>query len=251
MFFFHSAKFFMKIHCFSHNLNLFICKYAKKNVSLHKIYNMRRILFCFLLILPSVLWGRTDSTKVYQGFSGGMMLHTGYLFGQNQNAPRDAQGVLCSPQGATFGIGGAIRVHLLNHLRIGGEGFVSTMPSTTTDIRQHLQKGSYVRSGWGGMLIDAYWRCNKILPYIGGTLGGGAMRSLFIIEGDENDWQEEQRAVFHRQPFFLVNPYVGFNWEMTKKVHLTFRFDWMLAIHKRQLALPTGPRIHVGFMFCH
>ena len=28
--------------------------------------------------------------KVYQGFSGGMMLHTGYLFGQDGNAPKTA-----------------------------------------------------------------------------------------------------------------------------------------------------------------
>ena len=43
--------------------------------------------------------------KVYQGFSGGMMLHTGYLFGRDANAPKTAEGRLCSPQGALFGIG--------------------------------------------------------------------------------------------------------------------------------------------------
>ena len=32
---------------------------------------------------------------------------------------------------------------------------------------------------------------------------------------------------------------------------ITFRLDWMLAIHKNELLLPTGPRIYFGFMFTH
>jgi len=212
---------------------------------------MRKILLFFLLGMPALLWADMDSTKIFQGCSGGMLLHTGYLFGQNQNAPRDAEGVLCSPQGAMFGIGGAVRVHLMNHLRIGGEGFVSTMPSTTTDCRQRLQSGSYIRTGWGGVLADAYWRCEKIWPYIGCTLGGGAMRSLYILEGNENDWEEEDRALFHKESFFFLDPYVGLDWCMKEKVHMTFRFDWLVALHHSALVQPTGPRISVGFMFCH
>ena len=92
--------------------------------------------------------------KVYQGFSGGMMLHTGYLFGQDGNAPKTADGRLCSPQGALFGIGGALRVHLWKYLRTGFEGFVSTMPSAITDCRDVLKNGSYVRVGCGGVLAD-------------------------------------------------------------------------------------------------
>ena len=56
--------------------------------------------------------------KVYQGFSGGMMLHTGYSFGQDKNAPLTADGRSTSPQGALFGIGGALRVHLWKYLRL-------------------------------------------------------------------------------------------------------------------------------------
>lgn len=212
---------------------------------------MRKIVIFFLLLVTPIVWARTDSIKVFQGCSGGMMLHTGYLFGQAPNAPHDATGVPYSPQGATFGIGGAMRVHLFNHLRIGGEGFVSTMNSTTTDCRQHLQSGSYIRTGWGGLCMDACWRKEKVWPYIGGTIGGGAMRALYLMEGDEKDWQEEQHAVFHKQPFFCVDPYIGLDWCMKKKVHMTFRLDWLLAIHQQALVMPTGPRLYIGFMFCH
>lgn len=212
---------------------------------------MRKILLFLSLISCGSIWGQTDSIKVFQGFSGGMMLHTGYLSGKDINAPLSAGGVLCSPQGITSGIGGAIRVHLWNHLRVGSEGFISTMKSSATDCRQYLQPGSYVRTGWGGILADACWRGEKIWRYAGGTIGGGAMRSLFLLEGDQNDWAEESRVLLRKQSFFYIDPYVGMDWCLTSKMNVTIRLDWMLAIHHKAIVLPTGPRMYVGFMFCH
>lgn len=217
-----------------------------------RLSDMQRVFFLLLIsvVWALPLWAKNDSVKVYQGFSGGMMLHAGALFGTNKYAPTDATGALCSPQGATFGIGGALRVHLWKYLRVGSEGFVSTMNAATTDCR-NLQSGSYIRTGWGGVLADVCWRGDKVWPYVGGTIGGGAMRSFFLIEGNEDDWKEEERALFHKQTFFMIDPYVGLDWCMTEKVHVTFRLDWMLAIHHRDLLMPSGPRLYVGFMFCH
>lgn len=206
----------------------------------------------WLFLFASCAFGASnDSTRLYQGFSGGMMLHTGYLFGQNPNAPKTEEGVLCSPEGATFGIGGAMRVNLWRLLRIGGEGFVSTMNSPLTNCRQYLQPGSFVRTGWGGINADMCWRDKPIWPYVGASAGGGSMRSFYLLQGNQSDWQEEEKTLFHKQPFVYVDPYVGMDWCMTAKVHLTFRFDWLLAFHHQSLILPTGPRLYVGFMFCH
>ena len=179
-----------------------------------------------------------------------MMLHAGYLFGENADAVLPS-GENISPQGMTRGLGGSMRVHLMKHLRVGCEGFSSTMKSGVTDKRNVLQSGSYVRTGWGGVLADACWRGEKWWPYIGGSVGGGAMRSLYIVEGSQDDWTAEQTAVFHKQGFGYVNPYVGIDYCITKRIHATFRLDWMLAFTKEQLILPTGPRLYVGILFCH
>ena len=150
-----------------------------------------------------------------------------------------------------FGIGGALRVHLWKHLRTGFEGFVSTMPSAITDCRDVLKNGSYVRVGCGGVLADCCWRLDKAWPYIGGTIGGGSMKGLYILDGDQNSWEQDANSTFHKQSFFYITPYVGCDYCLTSKVHITFRLDWMLAIHKSELCLPTGPRLYFGFMFCH
>ena len=115
---------------------------------------MHKTLLFLLLLANYAVWGQTDPVKVYHGFSGGMMLHSGRLFGRDENAPRDAEGVLCSPQGATFGLGGALRIHLFRHLRVGGDGLVSTMNSAATDCWNRLQSGSYIRTGCGGVSAD-------------------------------------------------------------------------------------------------
>ena len=191
-----------------------------------------------------------DKTPIFQGYSGGMMLHAGYLFGKNPSAVLPS-GESISPQGMTMGIGGSLRINLWKHLRVGCEGYVSTMKAGATDMKNILQSGSYIRSGSGGLIADACWRMEKVWPYIGAAVGGGAMRTLSVVEGTEEDWQPEQYAMLTKQGFGYVNPYMGMDWCMTKRVHLTLRMDWMLAFADKQLIFPTGPRLFFGFMFCH
>lgn len=179
-----------------------------------------------------------------------MLLHAGYLWGENTGAILPS-GENITPQGLTYGLGGTMRVNLKKHLRIGCEGFSSTVKSEVTDQRDFLQKGSYIRTGWGGVIADACWRLEKVWPYIGGSVGGGAMRSLYIVEGNENDWEPEQTAIFHKQGFVYVDPYIGLDYCLTRRIHLIFRLDWMLAFAQEQLIYPTGPRLYVGVLFCH
>ena len=202
-----------------------------------------------VLLPASIVCGARG--QVYQGFSGGMMLHTGYLFGKDAGAPVDAQGRSYSMQGAPIGIGGSLRAHLWKHLRAGFEGYVSTLHSGMSDQAERLKSGSYVRVGCGGLIADACWQTDKVWPYVGAAVGGGALHSLYIVEGNEGDWLAEPEAYVNKQGFFYVTPYVGLDYCLTPRVHLTFRLDWMLAVHKSALAMPSGPRLYFGFMFTH
>ena len=98
---------------------------------------MRQRLLSFLLFFAPLAFASADSTAIFQGYSGGMMLHAGYLFGNNPSAVLPT-GESIASQGITSGIGGSLRVNLKQHLRIGCVGFVSTMNSQLTDQRQSL-----------------------------------------------------------------------------------------------------------------
>ena len=210
-----------------------------------------------LTLFATIAFAKNDSTalqsdkqRIFQGCSGGMMVHTGYLFGQPSGAILPS-GVNISPQGMTYGLGGSMRVNLWKHLRVGMEGFSSNLKMGVSDQRDFLQKGSYIRTGWGGVIADACWRLEKVWPYIGGSVGGGAMRTLSVVEGSQDDWTPEGLALLHKQGFGYVNPYVGMDYCITQRIHATFRLDWMLALANKQLIYPTGPRLYVGIMFCH
>ena len=218
---------------------------------------MRYRLLYILLLCASFTWANNDTTtistnksRVFQGCSGGMMVHAGYLFGQPAGAILPT-GEQISMQGMTYGLGGSMRVNLWKYLRVGCEGFSSNLKTEVSDQHAFLQKGSYIRTGWGGVIADACWRMEKVWPFIGGSIGGGAMRTLSIVDGSQDDWQTEGIAILHKQGFGYVNPYVGMDYCITKRIHATFRIDWMLAFAKKQLVVPTGPRLYVGIMFCH
>lgn len=218
---------------------------------------MRYRLLYILLLCASFTWANNDTTtistnksRVFQGCSGGMMVHAGYLFGQPAGAILPT-GEQISMQGMTYGLGGSMRVNLWKYLRVGCEGFSSNLKTGVSNQHAFLQKGSYIRTGWGGVIADACWRMEKVWPFIGGSIGGGAMRTLSIVDGSQDDWQAEGIAILHKQGFGYVNPYVGMDYCITKRIHATFRIDWMLAFAKKQLVVPTGPRLYVGIMFCH
>ena len=84
--------------------------------------------------------------KVIKGFSGGMMVHTGYLSGGDN--PYNY-----NPSGATFGIGGVAKLHLTDHFRAGFEGYFSSM-----GLSGEVASGSFNKLFWTGALADWYWK---------------------------------------------------------------------------------------------
>jgi len=207
-----------------------------------------------------------SSSGIFTGFSGGMLLHGGYLFAKDpryvfsntglgsldyvKNLPND---------GFCMGLGGTLRVHLINHIHLGAEGFVSTMPLMKT--------GSNVRTGWGGAMCDFYTDWGKVRPLIGLTVGGGTMKRLFVPDQDPvsdpgatPNENTTYNASYTKTPFFLLDPYVGMEIGLTSHMALIIRIDYMLPFGTSKSKLtpnvdwgnfmtPSGPRLYVGLMF--
>lgn len=201
-----------------------------------KIRHIATILLALLLAHTSAF---ADNRKIIKGFSGGMMVHSGYLSGCDNPYGYDASG-------ATFGIGGVAKLHLTKHFRAGFDGYFSNM-KLTRDIKD----GSFNKVFWAGALADWYWQAGKFYPYIGATVGGGMETALYIFEGDKHDWLPEPDAIYNKKPFFAFDPFVGVEYAVGEALHLTLKADWLLAINKDGLNRPMGPRIYFGFIFSH
>jgi hypothetical protein len=197
-----------------------------------------------LLVFIAPLSAQKQSRFAYTGFSGGMMVHTGYLGGGNITLT-DLDGNLYSRtlEGAPTGIGGVARIHLGNHLRIGGEGYVSTL--------RYGGKGndSHARIGWGGLLADCMWKIRRWIPYVGGTIGGGGFKNLTLATSTPLDTQMETGASFRKYSYMVFVPFVGVEFAMTDKMRLNLKADWMLNLTNRQSDFASGPRIYFGISF--
>lgn len=200
---------------------------------------IRTLLTIALLSLCSATMLHAQEKKFIKGFSGGMMVHSGYQYGGDNPFGLD----ISSP---TFGIGGCAKLNFTDHFRAGFEGYFSTAP-----IKKGVESGSHNKLFWTGLLADWFWQCGKFTPYIGTTLGGGMETSFFMFDGDKHDWKPEGMTVLHKQPFLAIDPYVGVEYAVGKALRLTLKADWMLAINSDGLNKPMGPRVYFGFIFAH
>lgn len=199
---------------------------------------MKKFLTVLLFIAICFSGTAREKDRFIKGFSGGMMLHSGYQFGGDNPFG-------FNPKGATFGIGGVARIHLSEHFRTGFEGYFSTM-----GLKKEVKSGSHNKVFWTGALADWCWKFGKFYPYIGATVGGGMETALYIFEGDKHDWIPGT-AVLHKQPFFAVDPFIGCDIAVGEALRLTVKTDWLMAINNEGLNRPLGPRLYFGFIFAH
>ena len=167
------------------------------------------------------------------------MIHSGYQTGCDNPYGYNMQG-------ATFGIGGLARLHLTDHFRTGFEGYVSTL-----GLKSDIAKGSHNKIFWTGLLADWYWQKDKFYPYIGFSLGGGMETSYMMFEGSSGDWEREENAVFRKQGFVAVDPFIGCDIALNDAMRITFKVDHLFAIRSNGLNKPFGPRLYIGFIFAH
>lgn len=207
----------------------------------------RLILLTLCTVITLVVAAQSHGKFAYAGFSGGMMVHTGWIGGGTIVLTDGVNTFGSDISGAPTGIGGAARIHLGKHLRIGSEGYVSTLNYGTG--RGAGKNQSHARIGWGGVLADCLWRFGKWAPYVGCTVGGGGFRNLTLQNPTPLDTVTEQNASFRKYTFMTAVPFAGMEYAMTDKVRLNMKADWMFNLTNRQSDFVTGLRLYVGFSF--
>ena len=176
----------------------------------------------------------------FQGYSGGMTFHTGYLSGGKFNMPDSQEKI--DIQGTPFGIGGLLRFHFGKHLRIGGEGYSSTL---------HYGKSeSYMTFGWGGLLIDSQWKIKKCTLFFGGTIGGGSVKNIVVLNA-VSPHSIEKNALYRKYTVMVADPFVGMEYALTRRICLITKVDYLVNITGKQADFATGPRVYAGIVFFH
>lgn len=210
--------------------------------------NFIRRVVLFVMLLVSLFSYAEVSKKhplAYNGYSGGMMVNIGYVkskeFTLIQADGSNSQTLKAS--GVPLGIGGAIRIKFGNHLRFGTEGYVST-----------LHYGDYNSSasvGWGGASVDYSWEIKRWTMYVGSVFGGGTYKHLSLLGSTPDDFLiEDSTTSYRKYGFAVVDPYIGAEYALTPRIHVTFKADYLVNVSNCQDDFISGFRLFVGFMFC-
>ncbi|MDR0810937.1 MAG: hypothetical protein LBN23_01480 [Paludibacter sp.] len=203
-------------------------------------------LFLLLFFIFSAQAQEAKSTFAYSGFSGGMLLHSGYVQSENytlKNADATATKTM-KHSGLPSGIGGAARLHFGKHLRVGAEGYVS---------EYHYENQSYVSTGWGGVLADCALESGRLTYFVGGTFGGGSQKNLTVFEAPTDGYDGfviDDKMSFRKFSFLCIAPFVGAEFALNKKIHLVLKADYLINISNPQPDFVTGVRVYLGFSFC-
>lgn len=196
----------------------------------------------FLLLLSAI----PAAAQTFNGYSGGMMVHGGYVSGEPVQfiSPDGSPERSETMSGVPSGVGGAIKIGIGEHLRVGGEGYVSTL--------RYGNHGSYSTTGWGGILADFVWSKGRWYWFAGLTIGGGSVRNLTLLSPAPLDFVlEDSSASFRKYGFMAIAPFAGIEYALTEKIRLTAKLDWLINASNPQADFPAGPRIYIGILFCH
>lgn len=187
----------------------------------------------------------TKHPLAYNGFSGGMMLHAGWVWGGSTtlSTPQGNQLAEQKVAGFTNGIGGQMRFHFGKHLRIGAEGYGTYLRYGKTQSKFGI--------GWGGISIDYQFNAGRFYPYAGITVGGGSATNLTLLESLSNDLVTEQHVSYRKYAFAALTPFIGVEYEISQRLRLILKADWLLNVSNPQPDFPKGPRIYIGFCFYH
>jgi hypothetical protein len=210
-----------------------------------------------LVVTLNIFAENTDSTLVtkrrsmaYSGYQGGMMFNVGYVESRDFQFQNNSGLPLGEPSrlsGASMGLGGALRVGFGKYLRVGIEGYVSTL--------KYQPQGSSAKIGWGGLLLDSHWHIKKFTIFTGGVIGGGSYTHITMIDkmgvnSVENDYIVENQYISYRHyPFLAIVPFVGMEYSLTKRISMVAKIDYMLNVTHWADDYAAGPRFFIGFMF--
>lgn len=199
---------------------------------------------CFLILLCTLsFFGFSQNLFQYSGFSGGMMVHSGYLQSQEFNITNHSGHSLQNLQakGVPFGIGGAAKVHLGKYLRVGGEGYVSNL--------NYGEYNSIFSLSYGGVLVDCIWQNKRFSPYVGVLFGGGSTQNTTLFASTPDDFIAEENVSYRKNSFLALTPFVGVEYALNDKIRLTLKADYLVNLNSAPNDFASGVRVFIGFMF--
>ncbi len=202
--------------------------------------------FIILLLFTALSMQAADRVFRFRGYSGGMMIHGGYIQSKTFTVHSGPVSQDFQIKGFGNGLGGTAKFNFgteHDQLRIGMEGYGTKVA--------YKPRPSYSRIGWGGMTLDYIHQSRKgcVHPFLGCTIGGGGVKNHLLYEGSASDFEAEAFGIMHKYAFMTVTPYIGMEISITERVRAVVKADYLMDISGNSPDFPGGVRLYVGILF--
>ena len=201
---------------------------------------MKGYLVSILLLFTIVSTSYASDKFRFMGYSGGMMLHSGYAWSSEFNINDGGNLYNMQIKGAPVGIGGTIKFNFgteKNQLRLGLEGASSTLVFKP----QH----SYSHTGWGGLILDYIRNTDKkIHPFAGCLIGGGGIKNHILSEGSVSDFESEDVMCYRKYPIMALAPYAGIEISVSKKFRIVVKAEYLMNVLGHEADFTKGIRLY-------
>ncbi|MDR1951424.1 MAG: hypothetical protein LBP96_04245 [Bacteroidales bacterium] len=194
-----------------------------------------------LLLTILALQCATAQKLEFKGYTGGMFVHSGHIK-SNSFEVTTGLGETSTHQikNLTFGLGGKLAFQFGNSLRLGMEGYNSTV--TYGDYKSSFSVG------WGGLLAEYLLDYKRVSYFFGATFGGGRVENLVVTEPQTLNFQTSK--ILRRQyGVGIISPYYGAEIKITEKLRFVYKADYMFPISNKQDDWGRGFRWYVGMTF--
>jgi hypothetical protein len=191
----------------------------------------RAVIICIFVIFGAVE-GYSDELKDngLPWFSGGMMIHLGYSMAANSYGSVD---------GLVAGLGGRLHFEKIPYFRFGMGGAATEVSYSGPGL-----EGSYMRIGYGGLIVEAWYKVSFFKVALGLLAGYGGIKNLHIVSSSSGT----QTVSYYDYNSWVFIPMVTMEFFVTKKFAVTVIFDWMMGTNIGS-GFNYGPRAHVGVLF--
>ena len=177
----------------------------------------------------------------FKGYTGGMFVHSGYIWSHSFEVT-NSLGEISKHQvkGLTFGLGGKLAFQFGKHLRIGTEGYNST-------VTYGPHKSTY-SVGWGGLLAEYFHEARFASYFVGTTFGGGRVENLIITEPQTLSFHTSE-IVRRKYSTGIIAPYYGAEIKLSNKLRFVYKACYMFSMTNKQDDWGRGFRWYIGINF--
>ena len=195
-----------------------------------------------LTILCSIcIFSATAQILEFKGYTGGMFIHSGQIKSDAFETTNSlGETSTHRIKNLTFGLGGKLAFQFGNYLRIGLEGYNSS-------VNYGEFRSSY-SIGWGGLLAEYFYETKLASYFLGATFGGGGIVNTVVTEPQTFNFQTSE-ILRRRYNTGIIAPYYGAEIKLTQKLRLVYKGDYLFPMTNKQQDWGRGFRWYLGINF--